>query len=242
MNDYSELNMKAPLIIALSLLLSSHVCAQAASSAEEIDVQTRPDAFVALRSVIPNLVVELRYLGSNNFLGRPVEGYRASVVFMTEPAARALKAVQDELAPEGLGLKVFDAYRPQRAVNDFVRWAANGTDIVMKQQYYPSLNKDELFPQGYIAERSGHSRGSTVDLTLVRLADLQELDMGSPYDFFDPVSWPSDTSITAQQQANRMTLREAMLAHGFRPLDTEWWHFTLEGEPYTDVYFDFPVQ
>lgn len=234
--------MKAQLIIALSLFLSCQVNAQDAGSAETLDVQARPDAFVALRSLIPNLVVELRYLGSNNFLGRPVEGYQGNIVYMTEPAARALKAVQDHLAAQGLGLKVFDAYRPQRAVDDFVQWAADSKDMLMKQQYYPSLNKDELFPQGYIAERSGHSRGSTVDLTLVRLADSQEVDMGSPYDFFDPVSWPSDTSITAQQQANRLILREAMLANGFRPLDTEWWHFTLEGEPYTDVYFDFPVE
>lgn len=234
--------MKAQLIIALSLFLSYQVSAQDAGSAEPLEVQARPDAFVVLRSVIPNLVVELRYLGSNNFLGRPVEGYEGNIVYMTEPAARALKNVQEDLARDDLGLKVFDAYRPQRAVNDFVRWAADSTDIVMKQQYYPSLNKDELFPGGYIAERSGHSRGSTVDLTLVRLADSQELDMGSPYDFFDPVSWPSDTSITVQQQANRLKLREAMLANGFRPLDTEWWHFTLEGEPYTDVYFDFPVE
>lgn len=231
--------MKTILVATLGLLLSCQVFAQ---DAPTIDVQTRPDSFVALHTLIPDLVVELRYLGSNNFLGRPVQGYQASVVYMSEPAARALQAVQAYLAPDGLGLKVFDAYRPQRAVDDFVRWAADGSDIVMKQQYYPSLNKDELFPQGYIAERSGHSRGSTVDLTLVRLADSQELDMGSPYDFFDPVSWPSDTSITAAQQVNRLKLREVMLAHGFRPLDTEWWHFTLEGEPYTDVYFDFPVQ
>lgn len=231
--------MKTILFATLGLLLSCQVSAQ---DAPTTDLQTRPDSFVALHGLIPDLVVELRYLGSNNFLGRPVQGYQASVVYMSEPAARALQAVQASLAPEGLGLKVFDAYRPQRAVDDFVRWAADGSDIVMKQQYYPSLNKDELFPQGYIAERSGHSRGSTVDLTLVRLADSQELDMGSPYDFFDPVSWPSDTSITAAQQVNRLKLREAMLAHGFRPLDTEWWHFTLEGEPYTDTYFDFPVQ
>ncbi len=234
--------MKALLFATFALLLSCQTSAQNVSNAVAADERGRPDAFVALRSVIPNLVVELRYLGSNNFLGRPVEGYEGNIVYMTELAARALKAVQEDLASEGLGLKVFDAYRPQRAVDDFVQWAADSTDIVMKQQYYPSLNKDELFPQGYIAERSGHSRGSTVDLTLVRLADSQELDMGSPYDFFDPVSWPSDTSITAQQQANRLKLREAMLANGFRPLDTEWWHFTLESEPYTDVYFDFPVE
>lgn len=234
--------MKSLSFVALALFLSCQVSAQDAPTTELMDVQTRPDAFVALQSLIPDLVVELRYLGSNNFLGRPVEGYQADVVFMTEPAARALQAVQGDLASEGLGLKVFDAYRPQRAVNDFVRWAADSDDILMKQQYYPSLNKDELFPGGYIAERSGHSRGSTVDLTLVQLADSQELDMGSPYDFFDPVSWPSDTSITAAQHANRMTLREAMLANGFRAIGTEWWHFTLEDEPFPDVYFDFPVE
>lgn len=234
--------MKSLLFATLSLLLSCHAWAQDAPNTAGLDVQDRPATFVALRSVIPNLVVELRYFSSNNFMGRPVEGYRANTVFMTEPAARALQAVQEDLASAGLALKVFDAYRPQRAVDNFVRWAADSNDLLMKQQYYPSLNKNELFPGGYIAERSGHSRGSTVDLTLVRLADSQEIDMGSPYDFFDPVSWPSDTTITAQQQSNRMTLREAMLKHGFRPLDTEWWHFTLEGEPYPDVYFDFPVE
>jgi len=234
--------MKTLLFATLGLILNCHVYAQDVQSSEAINVQARSDAFVALQSVIPDLVVELRYFSSNNFLGRPVEGYRANIVYMTVPAVRALKAVQEELALEGLGLKVFDAYRPQRAVDNFVRWAADGTDLLMKQQYYPSLNKDELFPLGYIAERSGHSRGSTIDLTLVRLDDSQEIDMGSPYDFFDPVSWPSDTSITAQQHSNRMTLRDAMLAHGFRPLDTEWWHFTLEGEPFPDVYFDFPVE
>lgn len=231
--------MKTPFIAILCLLLSCQVYAQ---SPDVVGVQARPDAIVVLQNVIPDLLVELRYLSSNNFLGRPVEGYRASIVYMTEAAALALKAVQEELAPQGLGLKVFDAYRPQRAVDDFVRWAADSDDTLMKQQYYPRLEKSELFPGGYIAERSGHSRASTIDLTLVWLSDSQELDMGSPYDFFDPVSWPSDTSITAQQQANRMKLREAMLAHSFRALDTEWWHFTLEGEPFPDVYFDFPVE
>ena len=226
--------MKTLLFVALSVFLNCQVSAQ--------DVQARPDAFVALKSVIPGLVVELRYFSSNNFMGRPVEGYHANVVYMAQPAANALKAVQDDLATQGLGLKVFDAYRPQQAVDNFVRWAADDADIAMKQQYYPSLEKDELFPGGYIAERSGHTRGSTVDLTVVTLADSKELDMGSPYDFFDEVSWPSDTSITAQQHANRMTLRDVMLKHGFRPLDTEWWHFTLEGEPFPETYFNFPVE
>ena len=234
--------MKTLTLFALSFLLICQSWAQSPVNPEGMDVQSRPEAFVSLQSVIPDLVIELRYFSHNNFVGRPIDGYKANIVYMTEPAAMALKAVQDDLASQGLGLKVFDAYRPQTAVNNFIRWAADNNDTLMKQQYYPSLNKDELFPGGYIAERSGHSRGSTVDLTVVRLADSQELDMGSPYDFFDPVSWPSDTSITQQQHANRMILREAMLRHGFRPLDTEWWHFTLDGEPYTDVYFDFPVE
>ncbi|MCB1649183.1 MAG: M15 family metallopeptidase [Pseudomonadales bacterium] len=234
--------MKKLLVFVLGLALNCAAWAQGSENPGAMDAQTRPDTFVSLQSVIPKLVLELRYFSHNNFIGRPIDGYRANIVYMTRPAALALKAVQDELASQGLGLKVFDAYRPQTAVNHFMRWAADSSDTLMKQQYYPSLNKDELFPGGYIAERSGHSRGSTVDLTLVRLADSQELDMGSPYDFFDEVSWPSDTSITEQQRSNRMTLREAMLKHGFRPLDTEWWHFTLEGEPYTDVYFDFPVE
>lgn len=234
--------MRSLLVFVLGLALNCVAWAQGSANPEALDVQNRPGTFVSLQSVIPNLVLELRYFSHNNFTGRPIDGYHANIVYMTQPAAQALKAVQDELAAQGLGLKVFDAYRPQTAVNHFIRWAADNNDTLMKQQYYPSLNKDELFPGGYIAERSGHSRGSTVDLTLVRLADSQELDMGSPYDFFDEVSWPSDTSITEQQHANRMILREAMLKHGFRPLDTEWWHFTLEGEPYTDVYFDFPVE
>lgn len=234
--------MKTLLMMALGLVLNAHAFAQDGSSVDAIDVKNRPDTFVSLQSVIPNLVIELRYFSSNNFMGRPVDGYHDNVVYMTAPAASALKAVQEDLAADGLGLKVFDAYRPQTAVNNFIRWAADDSDTLMKQQYYPSLNKDELFPGGYIAERSGHSRGSTIDLTVVRLADSQELDMGSPYDFFDEVSWPSNTSITQPQLANRLTLRDVMVKHGFMPIRTEWWHFTLEGEPYPDVFFDFPVE
>ena len=226
--------MRAILSVVLGLVLSCQVWAQ--------NAQPRPDEFVALKSVIPNLVVELRYFSSNNFMGRPVEGYHANVVYMTKPAANALQSVQDDLASSGLGLKVFDAYRPQQAVDNFVRWAADDADTLMKQQYYPSLEKDELFPGGYISERSGHTRGSTIDLTVVTLADSKELDMGSPYDFFDEVSWPTDTSITEQQHANRMILRDAMLKHGFLAIRTEWWHFTLENEPFPETYFNFPVE
>ena len=202
----------------------------------------RPDGFVALRGIIPDLRVELRYFGTDNFIGRRVAGYEAEVAYLTRDAARALQAAQRELAPQGLGLKVFDAYRPQRAVDDFVAWARDPDDTLMKASYYPGLDKGALIPNGYIAEHSGHSRGSTVDLTLVRLDSGAELDMGSPYDYFDPVSWPAATSVTPRQRNNRMQLRELMLRHGFEPLEEEWWHFMLRDEPHRDRYFDFPVK
>jgi D-alanyl-D-alanine dipeptidase len=203
---------------------------------------TRPDDFVDLTDVIPGLVIEQRYFGSNNFIGRPIAGYEANVVYLTRPAASALRDVQQDLAAEGLGLKVFDGYRPQRAVDDFMRWAADPGATSMKAAYYPDVDKSELIPKGYIAERSGHSRGSTVDLTLIELATGEEVDMGSPFDFFDPVSWPSSTAVPESARANRMHLRELMLRHGFDPLEEEWWHFTLHDEPYPNSYFDFPVR
>jgi D-alanyl-D-alanine dipeptidase len=202
----------------------------------------RPGDFVDLQDAVPGIAVELRYFGSNNFLGRRVVGYEANVVYLTAPAAAALAAVQAQLAGDGLGLKVFDAYRPQRAVDDFMRWAANPDDTAMKAAYYPALDKAQLIPQGYIAERSGHSRGSTVDLTLVELASGDEVDMGSPYDFFDPISWPDSNAVADPARASRAKLRDIMLRHGFQPLDQEWWHFTLRDEPHPATYFDFPVR
>jgi len=202
----------------------------------------RPDDFVALADTIPGLEIEQRYFGSNNFIGRPIAGYEHNIVYLTRQAAAALQGVQRELAVQGLGLKVFDGYRPQRAVDDFMRWAADDDDVAMKSEYYPTLPKSQLIPGGYIAERSGHSRGSTIDLTLIELASGRELDMGSPYDFFDPISWPSSTAVSAAARANRLTLRDVMLRHGFEPLREEWWHFTLGSEPYPDRYFDFPVR
>jgi D-alanyl-D-alanine dipeptidase len=202
----------------------------------------RPADFVDVQRAIPAIEIELHYFGSDNFVGRPIAGYEAGAVYLTREAAEALGRVQDDLKTEGLGLKVFDAYRPQRAVDDFMRWAADPDDIATKDLYYPSIDKSALIPNGYIAERSGHSRGSTVDLTLIDLGNREEVDMGSPFDYFDPVSWPSSTSIPAAARDNRMKLREAMQRHGFEPLDEEWWHFTLRGEPYPDRYFDFPVR
>lgn len=202
----------------------------------------RPADFVDVESVIPDIRFQLRYCGSDNFLGKPVDGYLDSRLILTRPAAEALGAVQTQLTPMGLGLLVYDGYRPQRAVDHFVRWAQDLDDQVNKANYYPDVDKSRLFAEGYIAERSGHTRGSTVDLTIVDSASGEPLDMGTPWDHFGPESWPSWTGATAQQRANRLLLRQLMTAAGFQPLAEEWWHFTLVDEPYPERYFDFPVE
>ena len=204
--------------------------------------QEIPSGFVDLQKTVPSIVVELRYSGKNNFVGKPIDGYEAQVCYISTPAAVALKSVQEELLAFGLGLKIFDAYRPQRAVDHFVRWAKDLNDTKMKASYYPDVLKSELFDKGYIAARSGHSRGSTVDLTLIDLATANELDMGTGFDFFSPLSWPTSMAVSSQQRVNRLLLRSVMLRHGFRPLAEEWWHFTLANEPYPTTYFDFLVR
>jgi D-alanyl-D-alanine dipeptidase len=201
-----------------------------------------PPGFVDAGAVVDGLVVDMRYFGDQNFVGERIDGYERARCVLSAPAASALAAVQHDLAARGLGLKVFDCYRPQRAVAHFVRWAQRIDDVKRKREFYPDVDKRDLFKEGYISERSGHSRGSTVDLTLVRRADGRELDMGSPFDFFSPKSWPSDTSAGAQAQANRALLAAAMSRGGFRPYDKEWWHFTLVDEPFPDAYFDFPIR
>jgi zinc D-Ala-D-Ala dipeptidase len=201
-----------------------------------------PPGFVDAGAVVDGLVVDMRYFGDQNFVGERIDGYERARCVLSAPAARALAAVQHDLAARGLGLKVFDCYRPQRAVAHFVRWAQRIDDVKRKREFYPDVDKRDLFKEGYISERSGHSRGSTVDLTLVRRAENRELDMGSPFDFFSPKSWPSDTSAGTQAQANRALLAAAMSRGGFRPYDKEWWHFTLVDEPFPDTYFDFPVR
>ena len=201
-----------------------------------------PPGFVDAGAVVDGLVVDMRYFGDKNFVGERIDGYERARCVLSAPASSALVTVQRDLAARGLGLKVFDCYRPQRAVAHFVRWAQRIDDVKRKREFYPDVDKRDLFKEGYIAERSGHSRGSTVDLTLVRRADGRELDMGSPFDFFSPKSWPSDTSVGAQAQANRALLAAAMTRGGFRPYNKEWWHFTLVDEPFPDTYFDFPVR
>lgn len=202
----------------------------------------RPEGFVDLADVAPAIRVELRYHGTNNFVGAPVDGYEQPRCLMTRPTAEALREVQRELESFGLGLKVFGAYRPQRAVDHFVRWARDLQDTRMKARYYPEVAKKDLIEKGYIAAKSGHSRGSTVDLTLIALESGEELDMGTRWDHFGPRSWPTSTAVGPPQRAHRLLLATLMTKHGFVPLKEEWWHFTLEDEPFPDTYFDFPIR
>jgi len=185
---------------------------------------------------------EVRYFSSENFVGEVIDGYQAPVVYLTRAAHEALQNVIEEAESLGYGIKVFDAYRPQQAVDHFVRWAGDLTDVRMKAQYYPAVEKQYLFRDGYIASRSGHSRGSTLDLTLFDLSTGVELDMGTAWDFFDLSSWSESRAVTIQQQSNRGLLRTLMGRHGFQPLREEWWHFTLENEPYPETYFNFPIR
>ena len=202
----------------------------------------RHPGFVDAAEVVAGLQVDARYFGSRNFVGRRIDGYDAGKCLLTREAAMALVAVQRDLALLGLGLKAFDCYRPARAVAHFVRWARDLNDQAHKAEFYPQVDKRALFRDGYIAARSGHSRGSTVDLTLVQLSDGRELDMGTPFDFFGVQSWPSDRSVSMSAQANRKMLAVAMQRRGFRAYDKEWWHFTLRNEPYPGSYFDFSVR
>ncbi len=201
-----------------------------------------PPGFVDLAEGLPGIALEVRYAGSHNFVGVPIDGYGRPRALLTQLAAAGLAKAQKELRPFGFGLKVFDGYRPQRAVDHFVRWSRDPADQKGKAEFYPNVEKEKLFELGYIAEKSGHSRGSTVDLTLIVLADGTELDMGSAYDLFDPASWPDSPSVSPEQRAHRLLLRQVMLGNGFRPYAQEWWHFTLEGEPFPETYFDFPLE
>jgi len=204
-----------------------------------------PENFVYIEDVIPNIKVDLRYFTDRNFLGRRVDGYVAARCILTRQAAEALNKVQEDLNRFGLGLKVFDAYRPQRAVDDFVRWGRDLNDTKMQAEYYPRVQKKDLFREGYVAEKSGHSRGSTVDLTIVCLGNQpeeSELDMGTAFDFFGPEAWPDSSLVSPVHRAHRMLLQALMRKHGFEPYPQEWWHFTLRDEPDPITYFDFSVQ
>ena len=200
-----------------------------------------PSGFVVLSDVIPQIVQEIRYFSTYNFIGDRIDGYEEPCALLTREAARALKSVSNELFVQGYRLKIFDAYRPACAVRQFVLWGIEDQDIRMKPYFYPGLEKQELFSKGYIAKQSSHSRGSAVDLTLLDMKTGKEADMGSPFDLFDEKSHPDCRNITEEQFENRMTLRNSMLRNGFEPIECEWWHFMLADEPYPDTYFEFPV-
>lgn len=200
-----------------------------------------PSGFVLLADFIPDIIQEMRYYTTYNFIGDRIDGYEEPVALLTKEAARALKAVNSEMFVRGYRLKVYDAYRPACAVKHFVLWGIEDQDIRMKPYFYPDLVKQELFLKGYIAKQSSHSRGSTVDLTLLDMKTGKEVDMGSPFDMFDEISHPDNRDITDEQYDNRMTLQQVMIRNGFAPIDCEWWHFTLKDEPYPDTYFEFPV-
>jgi D-alanyl-D-alanine dipeptidase len=240
-------------------LLWSFACAAPARAAAA-------SPLVELREAAPTIRQDMRYAGPHNFVGRPIKGYRAAKCLLTRPAAEALRAVQADLAPAGLSLKVYDCYRPQRAVDDFAAWAKDLSDTKMKKEFYPSVDKADLFKDGYIAAKSGHSRGSTMDLTIVPSSGPAQaryregealvectrpagerfrddgLDMGSGYDCFDPVAHTASPAPGPAQRAARLLLKTVMEKHGFVNLPEEWWHFTLKNEPYPDRFFDFPVE
>ena len=204
--------------------------------------QNVPSTFVDLSSYIPQLVIDLRYFGQHNFIGIPIKGYDREKLYASKEAAFALLQAQNELLKEGLGFKVFDAYRPQRAVDHFQTWAKDIADTLNKAEFYPDVDKRDLFKLGYIAAKSGHSRGSTIDLTIINLKSKEELDMGSNFDFFGEISHHNYPNISTQQKSNRKKLKNIMEKHGFKAIDEEWWHYTLKNEPFKDKYFDFPIQ
>ncbi|MCL6493377.1 MAG: M15 family metallopeptidase [Ignavibacterium sp.] len=248
------MNKLMRLLLIISLVLSS----------VEVSAQI-PDGFVEIRSVIPDMLIDLRYYSNHNFLGRKVNGYNAEKCYLTKAAADSLAKVQIELRKFGLSLKIYDAYRPQRAVDDFVNWAKDLADTITKKEFYPTVDKSRLFIDGYIAEKSGHSRGSTVDLTIVPIPTPAQpdfdvtnqcecyktvgerfkdnsLDMGTGFDCFHPLSHTFNNELAPQQKANRMLLLTLMEKYGFKNLDEEWWHFTLINEPYPNTYFDFIIE
>ncbi|WFB62611.1 M15 family metallopeptidase [Sphingobacterium sp. WM] len=201
-----------------------------------------PNSFIELKRMVPNIEIELRYFGNHNFMGRRVKGYEANKVYISKEAAKSLVLIHKELNQMGLGIKVFDAYRPQQAVDNFKEWALDIADSTAKQEFYPDVDKRDLFKLGYIAEKSGHSRGSTIDLTIINLTDKKELDMGTGFDFFGEPSHHDYSEISDAQKANRKLLRGIMEKYGFKAIEEEWWHYTLKNEPFKDQYFNFAIK
>ncbi len=252
-------------LLALVGVLAATAATAPAAAAQGVEPRLPAGAFVELRDVAPDVIVDARYATAHNFVGRRIRGYDEPLCLVTRPTAEALARAQEALRPRRLGLKAYDCYRPQRAVDAFVAWARRPRDLRMRRQFYPRVDKADLFEDGYIASRSGHSRGSTVDVTLVPLPpraperyrrsehlvdcaaparrrhDDASLDMGTAYDCFDPLSHTYNGRVRGVQRRNRLVLKRAMQAAGFAPYLNEWWHFTLRGEPYPETRFDAPV-
>lgn len=256
-------NLKYALIASAVAVIVCLVitCAKSIENKQVVLATDDSSEFVTITDVVPDAILEIRYFSTYNFVGKRIDGYLEPTALLTRRAADSLQAVSKDVMAQGYRLKIYDAYRPQKGVDHFVRWAKDIPDTLMKAYFYPDLNKDVLFPQDYIMEKSGHTRGSTVDLTLFNMATEKEVDMGGTFDWFGVESHPDfcgnpetgeytgdnskspvGRSITAEQFANRMLLRQAMLRHGFKPVDSEWWHFTLADEPFPDTYFTFPVK
>lgn len=206
------------------------------------DLEPMPDGFCLLTDSIPDAILDIRYHGKYNFVGTRIDGYEEPVALITKKAASALRKASDEFRKKGYKIKIYDAYRPQQAVDHFVRWSKDPSDTAMKPVFYPNIQKSTIFSRGYVARKSRHSRGSTVDMTLVDLKTGQDIDMGGVFDYFGGVSHTISDRITPAQQQNRLLLRDIMTQHGFQPVQGEWWHFTLRNEPYPTTYFDFPVK
>lgn len=243
-----------PLVIALAAVMT--LLASCKANQQFITDKTLDSSqFVTITDVVPDAILEIRYFSTYNFVGARIDGYEEPVALMTRQAADSLRAVSDDLKQHGYCLKIYDAYRPQRGVDHFMRWALVEDDTITKAYFYPRLSKKQVFDGEYVATKSGHSRGSTIDLTLVDMLTGKELDMGGTFDWFGIESHPDyggnpetleytddGTHISSVQFYNRMVLRTAMMRHGFKPLDNEWWHFTLKDEPFPDTYFNFPVR
>ena len=243
----------AALLITMGLQTG---CKSAQDVARVKDKTMDSSQFVNITDVVPDAILEIRYHSTYNFVGARIDGYEEPTALLTRQAADSLRAVSLDLKRHGYVLKIYDAYRPQRAVDHFMRWSQDLTDTLTKAYFYPYLTKKEVFDGEYVATKSGHSRGSTVDLTIVDMKTGKEVDMGGTFDWFGIESHPdygggnpetldfqqTDPNFTSVQFYNRMVLRTAMLRHGFKPLDNEWWHFTLKDEPFPDTYFNFPVK
>ena len=199
------------------------------------------DSFIDIKEFIPTIIIDLKYASDDNFTGRVVKGYESPKCLLTFEAARSLKIIQTTLKNSGYSLKIYDAYRPQRSVNHFINWSKNQSDTLKKSYFYPNILKSNLFELGYIATKSSHSRGSTVDITLVDISSGKEIDMGSPYDFFGLESSHDYENISITQKNNRKLLLDLMTKNGFSSYSKEWWHYTFIDEPFPTTYFDFTI-